>query len=276
MKILLFGGTGMLGRAIRSEAKARNYEVLWETSLGCPITDFGTITTWLAAESPAVVINAAGMIPPTAGHDSELDRTNLDLRMIRANAEGPHVLALACRLNKVPLVHVSTDCVFSGQLIDEPLVADRDRPEPDSLYGATKAVGEYCWGSDGRVTVVRTSFIGPRHGLVRWFLDQPQNATVEGYSRVTWSGSTVWEVARRLLDIAAEPTGKLEHLATEETSKYDVLLALAKHLRPDITVRPVRNPLIWRSLEPTLPLEFGVVQMHELMRRAQETHKERA
>lgn len=260
MRILLFGGTGMLGRAIIRYARERDHIVKHYSHAEAPLTEYGTVDTCFDLDKPDIVINAAGMIPPTAGKDSEVDRVNVPLRMIRANAEGPFVLSTIARYHSVPMIHVSTDCVFSGQYIDEPLQVETDRPDATDVYGRSKALGELCLGSDGKVTVVRCSFIGPRHGLVRWFLDQPEHAVVKGYANAMWSGSTVDAVANGLIDIAEQGgTGRLEHLSTrDQHSKYDVLLTLALALRrPDIQIEPSDEPRIYRALVPTIPIEFG-------------------
>lgn len=183
MKILLFGSSGMLGSAIKQEAVRLGHEVVAPTHLAYSITNNGTQN--LGNRDFEVVINAAGTISSPTNDYS-------------ANSIGALNVARLAKIFKAKFIHVSTDCVFSGQM--GPWHNIYDIPDPIDMYGVSKRYGEIAvLETYPEATVVRTSFIGPRHGLLHWFLDQPENAIVQGYNNVYWSGSTVYEVAQALL-----------------------------------------------------------------------------
>lgn len=249
MKILLYGASGMLGSAVREELFRRDHSHLAPRHRGghsiSDRVDVDLDLTW----GPEVVINCAGVIPDAPGRPAAQDA---DIEMVLVNALGPQVLAQLCRERGVRLVHVSTDCVFSGaarRLLETTSVADtRD------IYGRSKLVGETLGPIlEDRAVVVRTSFVGPQHGLLRWLLDQAQAGHVNGYRSAWWTGSTVWEVARGIVDLAEDPTSHgIVHLATERVQrKHDVLVRLAEILHLNVAILPVESPYINRALWPT-------------------------
>ncbi|KKL97424.1 hypothetical protein LCGC14_1834570, partial [marine sediment metagenome] len=128
------------------------------------------------------------------------------------------------------------------------------RPDPDTLYGRTKLAGE----SDLAINV-RTSFVGPRHGLWKWLVDEANKPDpgVDGWANAWWSGSTVNAVAHALLELARHP-GKPRtlHLATETPiSKAEVIFDILEELvLPRTKVNLVQEPRIDRSLHPDIVL----------------------
>lgn len=250
-KILIFGSGGMLGKALIKACGERFDEVERRgyTHDHVSITDPATVQHVLERERPDVVINAAGAI---VAHGKDSAKT---VEMMQTNAVGPLILAAAARRLNIPMIHVSTDCVFGGMSAFPH--AATDIPDPTDLYGMSKRAGEAC--VELGATVVRTSFIGREHGLYRWFSERPQGAAVQGWTRALWSGSSVRQVARTLIMQAVGDgfeAGKIEHLATRyPISKLDVLTMLATALdRKDIKIEPVDEPMINRALEPTIVL----------------------
>lgn len=254
MKILLFGGSGMLGSVIKAEAPKLNHEVIAPSHSICDITNYAQLTSAFPFRSVDLVINASGIIPG-ANED------------FAANAVGAFKIAKISELNHVPLIHVSTDCVFSGRR--SPWHSNKDVPDPIDLYGVSKRYGEVAVQTVlPSASIVRTSFIGLKHGLLRWFLDQPHGAEIDGYDEALWSGSTVYEVARRILSPVIYSVGGITHLATDTPySKYEVLCILRDAIRPDITVNRTKEPIIHRALEPTVRLESIDVVLPELIKK---------
>lgn len=248
MRAAVFGGGGMLGVALIRELEGRGVDVLpWPHAL-VDIADPGEVARALDATlRPDVVFNAAGIL--NTSHDYPA--------MIRANALGPHVLARAARVRDVPLIHVSTDCVFSGR-VDRWAISPRrgytvqHYPEPIDLYGRTKLVGEV---DAPHVTNVRTSFVGPDHGLWPWLVEQArEGAKIEGWTRAKWTGSTVWAVASALADLAetSRPYGTLLHLATGgPISKYEALVLMRDTFDLDVEIVPTDHVYLDRALHPT-------------------------
>lgn len=247
MKILIFGSDGMLGNALIDECMKRGHSFYGFVHKNCDITDLNQVIEAINSCSPDVMINAAGLIPDTDGHW----RSYSDYHMMQTNAVGPLVLASAAKFMHKFLLHVSTDCVFSG--IKSGIRTVTEVPDPKDLYGVSKRAGELCQRGD--VVVVRTSFIGQQHGLMRWLLDQPPNAQINGYSHAMWSGSLVQSVANGMIDILEDgPISGLHHLSTAQPiSKFEVLRLLAEKFRPDITVNN-QSVVVHRALKPTIEL----------------------
>lgn len=254
--VIVLGAAGMLGRAVVTAAHQRGLRTLALQHTDCDLTQPHDVFDRLRSASshnPVAIINCAGVIPV---------RSRIDYEMVAANAVAPHIIARYAADRRVfaepvRVIHVSTDCVFSG--IPDPRYSGRrywaeDRPDPTDLYGRSKLAGEV---SAPHVLNVRTSFIGPRHGLWAWLAAQPEGATVEGWANAMWTGSTVQAVAAVLVDlsIASSITGVV-HLATlDKLSKYDVLLWLAIHLgRLDVQIERVHEPRIDRALLAEVPL----------------------
>ncbi len=223
MGIVITGGGGMLGRAVRSALDERGITD-YHDAQGVDITHM----TMFAKRS--LVINCAGI---TKG------RTDVsEARIVAVNAMGPHLLAEQAHR----LIHISTDCVFSGR----PHVLPHEEwsdPDPNDLYGRSKLTGEPSMLPDSRHVVLRGSFIGfgPR-GLLAWMTDQPEGATIDGYVSWAWSGLYVGAFARIVVEIALTPsiTGLL-HVPGPILTKLDLVQRVAGRIRPDLTVIP-KNP----------------------------------
>jgi dTDP-4-dehydrorhamnose reductase len=148
---LLTGAGGQLGRALQSAAPAGvRVKALSHSELD--IADETAVRAALRAVGPAAVINAAAY---TRVDDAE---THADEAM-RANGNGPAVLAAACRDSRAWLVHVSTDYVFDGSQ-NQPYTRTSS-PNPLGVYGRTKLAGELAVANllAGSSSVVRTSWV---------------------------------------------------------------------------------------------------------------------
>lgn len=149
MHILITGGNGQLGQALQKTFRTTTHST---TAVDLPthdISDATAVGTLLDQTQPDLIINAAAY-------------TNVDACVshpqlaYRANAHGPHNLALACLAHDIPLVHISTNEVFRG---DNPAGYDEWmplNPHPGNVYGRSKAAGEFH---------VRHTL--PRHYIVR-------------------------------------------------------------------------------------------------------------
>lgn len=236
LRLLVLGGTGMLGSTlVRELGRAPEIELyasvrgvaslptdmrnlLGDRVLELDVLDDGRRQQLLDAVRPDVVVNAIGVVkqaPEVADH----------VVTVRINSLLPHQLAHECDAVGARLVHVSTDCVFSGQ---RGLYRETDTPDPVDFYGRSKLVGEV----GGRHLTLRTSIIGTeikRHSsLLSWFLAQ-DGTTVRGFDRAIYSGVTTVEFARFLREVvlvAPELSG-LYQLSSTPISKYDLLHLVA-------------------------------------------------
>lgn len=152
-RALVFGGTGMLGRAVAAHWRCRGAAVLALSHAQADVTDRGRLVEWAARFRPQLVVNCAAF---TRVDDCETER---DKAMATNGAAVANVVAAAERA-AADLVHVSTDYVFDGQ-------GGRPYPEeaptaPLSAYGASKLAGERQALSYPRSLVVRSSWLfGP-------------------------------------------------------------------------------------------------------------------
>lgn len=189
---------------------------------------------------PDIVFNAVGLVKQLAAADDPLAAVPINTLL-------PHRLARLCGLTRARLVHVSTDCVFSGRRGG---YAEEDAPDATDLYGASKRLGEVI--GDGAITL-RTSIIGHElrgcHGLVEWFLHTPRQ--VQGYTRAIFSGVTTVEFARVMRDviIPRSDLSGLYHLSAEPISKFDLLEMLKDRYGLDKIIEPSERVILDRSLD---------------------------
>jgi dTDP-4-dehydrorhamnose reductase len=235
MKVLVFGGTGMLGHIVVKHLVSKDHDVTFT------VRD-NKVPNWFPMSKRAAVIkfSATGKIPDLTGYDWVINcignikqKENLkSVDYYQINSVFPWRLSLACKKVGVKMIHVSTDCVFSGEKIfskgqDNILnsYGPLDKLDAKDDYGMSKALGE-C--SDA--VVIRTSIIGPSdktHGLFEWFRNAPD--TVDGYVNHFWSGVTTLFLAQfieRLMtapEIEIPQEGGLIQLASPPLSKYTLL-----------------------------------------------------
>ncbi|MQG91481.1 SDR family oxidoreductase [Pseudomonas sp. MN1F] len=259
MRVLVLGVTGMLGNAVfkvfdnddshevwgtlRNLTGLRNFSQSSHSRLlpGVDVLDQQALVNVLNKVRPEVVINCVGLIKQLA--DAKDPLTALPI-----NSMLPHRLAALCSLAQARLIHVSTDCVFSGR---QGNYHENDTSDAEDLYGKSKYIGE-LHDLPGAITL-RTSIIGHElnssQSLVDWFLSQ--EGTVKGFSKAVFSGLPTVELARVMKDYVLprpELCG-LYHVAAQPVSKLELLRLLAKQYAKDIKITPDDNLVIDRSLD---------------------------
>jgi dTDP-4-dehydrorhamnose reductase len=253
MKIAITGAAGALGEAVAVAAAEAGHTVFAYRHADVDIGIAATIERALRRDKPEVLINCAGIIDRSA--DASL--------MLWVNAYGPRILAMTCEAAGVHLIHVSTDCVFRG---DRPMVPSEyngpSGPYPvghevdaaySDIYGATKALGEQMQIRLGGSTIVRTSFISIRNGLIPWLRGEAKaRRPVDGWKAAWWSGSSARYCAQALIGMAEEPPMGIVHLATARPMvKYEVLVEIARHCGLNVEIRPQWDVVLNRALQPT-------------------------
>lgn len=222
-KILILGASGMAGHMISSYFKtlAGKYEVydichtvkLDENSIVLDIQDLNSLNTIIVRLNPDIIINSIGILNKNA----EVDPSNT----IFINSYFPRYLEERFKDTNIKLIHLSTDCVFSG---DTGNYNEASLPDGKDLYAKTKILGEI---NNNKDLTVRTSIIGPelKHngtGLFHWFM--MQNSRVIGYSKVIWSGVTTLQLAKCLdLMIEKNLNGLYNLTSRTSISKYELL-----------------------------------------------------
>lgn len=258
MRILVLGGDGMLGHALvgawrarhdvhatlrRDREAYRGEELLLrpESHFGVDVRRLDDVVDVLGEVRPEAVVNAAGIVKQRRSAGDAV-------ASLEVNALFPHRLARACRAAGARLVHVSTDCVFSGT---RGRYTEQDEPDARDLYGRTKLLGEV---HEPRCLTLRTSIVGleltRKTGLVEWYL--AQRGAIRGYRRAIFSGVTTAELAGAVehLLLRERDLDGLWHLASEPISKYDLLAGLGERLRRrDVELRPDVELACDRSLD---------------------------
>ena len=161
----------------------------------------------------------------------------LALPSISINSLLPHRITRVLESFGGRLIHISTDCVFSGRRGN---YTEEDEPDPVDLYGRSKALGEVI--ADNAVTI-RTSMIGRElrnhHGLLDWFLAQ-RTMNVRGFRHAMWSGVTTLHLAEiidRIIHDHRNLTG-LHQVSSGRTSKFDLLRLLGEAYGRDVEISP--------------------------------------
>ena len=171
---------------------------------------------------------------------------------ISLNALLPHRISLICRAAKIRMIHISTDCVFSGEKGN---YLESDQSDAEDLYGRSKFLGEVAYPPHS--ITLRTSIIGrelkTRLGLIEWFLSQKDEATIRGYTRAIFTGFTTDELSRVIMDKVIpnpELTG-LYHVSSDSINKYDLLHITNRAFGRKINILPDEDFFMDRSLDST-------------------------
>jgi dTDP-4-dehydrorhamnose reductase len=270
MRILIFGGDGMLGHQLMKLFSAKGHEVkvtlrqalkaYREFGLFHPDNSYAGIDVRCldrVAEvfghwRPEAVVNAVGIVKqrPTA---QEV------IPSLEINALFPHKLALLCRALGIRMIHMSTDCVFTG---GKGNYQEKDLSDAEDLYGRTKYLGEVY---DSHCLTLRTSIIGKeisrKQGLLEWFMAQ-DGGKVRGFKNAIFSGFTTLELSRVIETILMHhpDKGGLYHVSSEPVSKHDLLVMIKEKLNLKIEIIPAGEPWCDRSLDSTkFRKEFGYI-----------------
>lgn len=191
---------------------------------------------------PHAVVNAVGAVKQRTAGKEEV--SNLEI-----NALFPHRLAALCKAMDLRLVHVSTDCVFSGKRGN---YNENDLADPEDLYGRSKLLGEV---HESNCLTLRTSMIGRellhKKSLLEWFLAQSER--IKGFKRAIFSGFTTIELSRIIERMLVEYpyASGVYHVSSEPISKFDLLMAIKAALELSVEIIPDEEVRCDRSLDST-------------------------
>jgi dTDP-4-dehydrorhamnose reductase len=258
MRLLVLGGDGMLGHQLLLSLAARHdVRVTLRRPLAAyaadglftpdnsiaevEAADWDRLAAVVRSVRPEVVVNCIGIV-------KQRDEAKAAIPSIEINSLLPHRLRALCAEQEARLVHLSTDCVFSGRRGG---YREEDIPDPVDLYGRSKLLGEVA---EAPGLTLRTSIIGlelrRRTGLVEWFL--AQRGRIRGYRHAIYTGFTTQEMARVIERLLTAPDALhgVWHLASEPISKYHLLARLADQLgRRDVEIVPDDDLVCDRSLD---------------------------
>ena len=195
-KVLLFGATGMAGHiAYYYLLNTGKYEItnvvfrtpLTEDSIIVDVTNRDAVAEVVRRVQPEIILNCVGVL--IKGSKEHPDNA------ILINAYFPHLLKKMADEVGAKLIHISTDCVFSGKRGN---YTEDDFRDADDVYGRSKALGEVINDKD---LTIRTSIIGPElkkngEGLFHWFMNQ--HGEINGFKTAIWGGVTTLELAKAI------------------------------------------------------------------------------
>ena len=250
MKFLVLGCNGMAGHMISLYLKERGHDVLGfarkksalVNSVIGDATDSALIKEIIGINRFDSVINCIGILNQFA-EDNKADAIYL-------NSYLPHLLAQITEGTNTQVIHMSTDCVFSGK---RGQYTESDFKDGESFYDRSKALGELF--EDKNITL-RTSIVGPDMsingiGLMNWFFKQ--EGEINGYVNAIWTGQTTLQLAKTMEEAAKERAHGLFNVVPDSSiSKFELLGLFNTILRKNkITIVPVENSLVDKSLKRT-------------------------
>lgn len=260
MKILILGGSGMIGSNLsnslqdshqvgvtfRSDATVQPISKEDQKNkyfLKVDVLDNQQIKKVIQKYMPEMLINAVGVTKQLI--DNHKEKLIYDI-----NAVFPHKLSKICSDNGVKLIHLSTDCIYSGKA---GFYSETDSSDAEDIYGQSKYLGEL---DKNNAITIRKSTIGLElensHGLIEWFLKS--KGQIKGFRRAIYSGITTQELAR-VINLIAENHMDLTgiwNVSSQPISKYHLLSKLNDLLnRKDIEIIPDDDFICDRSLDGT-------------------------
>jgi len=258
MKVLILGSNGMLGHKL-FQVLASQFEVigtirgpyrdighcdLFRRSQIVPdvdCRDISRVEKTIEETRPDVVINSVGVV-------KQLEKEKGVLLNIWLNALFPHQLYQICQVKGIRLIHISTDCVFSGR---QGNYREDDPTDAEDIYGKTKYLGEV---NEAGAFAIRSSFIGRElassNGLLEWFLSHREDK-VQGYTNAIFSGFPSLHLSRIIADIIMKHPNLsgLYHVSAEPISKFKLLTLINKAMRLNIEIEEYPGFHCDRSLD---------------------------
>ncbi|AMM93351.1 dTDP-4-dehydrorhamnose reductase [Peribacillus simplex] len=250
MKVLILGGKGMAGHVITAYFQQNpQYKVFYTSrdpedkdSIYLDITIPTKLEEIIESIKPDIIVNCIGILNDHASNNPKL--------AFQVNSLLPHELVKLTERNNGKLIHISTDCVFSGTKGN---YTEGDIPDGTSFYAQSKQLGEII--SDKHLTI-RTSIIGPELkddgiGLFQWFMKQRDQ--IIGYEKVLWNGVTTLELAKAIEALIKNNVTGLYHLGSEiKVSKYNLLKLIKRTFnKTDVEILPDSKIVLDRTIKNT-------------------------
>jgi dTDP-4-dehydrorhamnose reductase len=238
--VLVLGSGGMLGHVVNMRLRslsnqfsvtdvARKSHIL-KPDIEMDISDFTELKNLFNLIKPDIIINCVGILNTNA--------ENNPADAILLNSYLPHFLEKLTAHHSCRVIHISTDCVFSGK---KGYYSEHDFMDADDYYGRSKALGEIQNSKD---LTLRTSIVGPElHtygiGLFQWF--SKQSGVIPGYTQVFWTGITTIELSKTIVSCIQQDVFGLYHVVNGmRISKYD-LLHYFKSIFPQSPVTSIKK-----------------------------------
>jgi len=262
-KVLVLGATGLIGHQVCLRLMEQpDYELvhmahqrkLNDATILLDARDERAFEEKIVEIRPDVIVNCMGILIAEANQHPE--------HAIFLNAYMPHRLKSIADAMDAKLIHISTDCVFSGK---KGGYLETDIRDADDIYGRAKGLGEV---SDVPHLTLRTSVVGPElkegEELFHWFMRQ--EGCIRGFTRAWWSGVTTLELARVVQWAIEQDIQGLYHVTNgQPINKYDLLMLFKKYTGKDIAIDAIDGRVTNKSLLDTRQLLADPVSDYETM-----------
>jgi dTDP-4-dehydrorhamnose reductase len=247
MKVLVLGATGMAGHTISIYLKEAGHDVTtfsrsefkYCNNIIGDITNFDFLKKVIEEGNYDAVINAIGILNEGAEQNKSL--------AVLLNSYLPHCLSEFTRNMKTRVIHMSTDCVFSGRVGGYTETSFRDG---ETFYDRSKALGEL---ENDKDLTFRNSIIGPDLnkkgiGLFNWFMKQ--DGQINGFTKAMWTGVTTLTLAKAMEKaLEGNLIGIYNLVNNESISKFELLRLFNKNMKDDsITIIPSDTIIVDKSL----------------------------
>lgn len=250
MKIFIFGANGMLGRYVNSYlSKYFNIINLTRNDYDISQLSIDTLNVFLIGKNITkddVVINCAGVIPQS----SKQRFLNSKLYFI-INSMFPIILSQLCEKYNAKMIHITTDCVFSGKNGN---YNENSLHDETNDYGMSKSLGELC-----NATIIRTSIIGEeernKRSLLEWVKSNKGNQ-INGFVNHFWNGVTCLELSKIIKKIINENLywkGVRHIFSPRSVSKYELVSLINDIYDLNITIIPHETERVDKTLTTIYP-----------------------
>lgn len=248
-KILILGATGLIGHQVYLRLNANKNFVVSSVARQRKISD-DTVLLDARDEhflekvivdiNPDIIVNCMGVLIAEANRDPE--------NAIFLNSYIPQYLKNIANSFDAKLVHISTDCVFSGK---KGLYTEDDIRDADDTYGRTKALGEV---TESPHVTLRTSVVGPEikegEELFHWFMSQ--EGRIKGFTKSYWSGVTSLELAKAVEWVIEKDIQGLYHITNGiPINKYELLMLFKKYTNKEIEIESIEGKVSDKSFLDT-------------------------
>jgi dTDP-4-dehydrorhamnose reductase len=247
MNFFILGCNGMAGHIISLYLKEQGHSVLgfartkskYVNSIVGDAFNTALLKNIIVENKFDAVVNCLGMLNQFA----ENDRASASF----INSYLPHFLAKITANTETQIIHMSTDCVFSGK---KGSYTEDAFCDGESFYDRSKALGELV---DSKNLTFRNSIVGPDInlkgiGLLNWFMNQ--RGEVNGYTKSIWTGQTTLQLAKTIEKAALEKAYGLYNAVPDHSiSKFELLNLFNRYFKGDsLKINPVEGILADKSL----------------------------
>lgn len=248
MKFLVLGSNGMAGHIISIYLKEQGHDVTgfarikseFVPTIAGDAFDTNLLSGIIAAGNYDVIINAIGILNQFAEKNHAC--------AVYLNSYLPHFLAEATYKTHTQIIHMSTDCVFSGKSGG---YTEESVPDGTTHYDRTKALGEL---NDDKNLTLRNSIVGPDIkqsgiGLLNWFMQQ-SGPSVNGFTGAIWTGQTTLQLAKTMEMASMEHAhGLINAVPPLSITKYELLKLFNKYFRNnELLINPIEGVTADKSL----------------------------